>query len=225
MDQLVTANVATNLYWLGRNIERAKNTLYKISKAYDLIIDVDRDAGAKLYENFDIKLEYSNSVNFLQQAIMGDHSSNILEVMTNARESAIICRHRIDSEAFGEIIELHALFDTLTKTDIQIEIDYKLIDQAHSLISEIYGALAKREHINKSDLFIRMGKLVEEADFRLRFNKDEVTTATVIEEIDAIVNTLSEDEEPAAKQTQTQSSDESDLITAVNTKINRVIVE
>ncbi|MCD6190046.1 MAG: alpha-E domain-containing protein [Sulfurimonas sp.] len=223
MDQLVTANVATNLYWLGRNLERAKQMLYKISKAYDLIIDVDRDAGVKLFQTFDIKLEYSDSVDFLQQAIMGEHSSNILEIMTNARESAIICRHRIDSEAFGEMIELHALFDTLTKTDI--EIDYKLIDKAHSLISEIYGALAKREHTNNSDLFIRMGKLVEEADFRLRFNKDETITMTVIDEIDAIVKTLSDEDEESTKQTQSQSSDETDLITAINTKINQVIVE
>ena len=222
MKQLVTANVATNLYWLGRNLERAKQTLYKISKSYDLIIDVDSDAGVKLYKIFDIELKYEGAVDFLEQAILGEHSANILETTANARESAIIARHRIDSEAFGEIIELHALFDSLTKNDI--EIDYKLIDQAHSLISEIWGALAKREHTNKSDLFIRMGKLVEEADFRLRFNKDEAITMTVIQEIDAIVKTLSEDDEPT-KQTQTQSSDETDLITAVNTKINQIIVE
>ena len=222
MNQLVTANLATNLYWLGRNLERAKQTLYNISKAYDLIIDVDRDAGVKLYEKFEIELKYDNSVDFLHQAILGEHSANIEEITENARESAIICRHRIDSEAFGEIIELRALFGSLTKNDI--EIDYKLIDHAHSLISEIWGALGKREHNNKSDLFIRMGKLVEEADFRLRFNKDAAITATVIEEIDAIVQVLSEDEEPV-KQTQSQSSDESDLMTVINAKINQVIVE
>ena len=223
MNQLVTANVATNLYWLGRNLERAKQTLYKISKAYDSIIDVDKDAGAKLFKIFDIELKYDSSVDFLQQAILGEHRSNILEITANARESAIISRHRIDSEAFGEIIELHALFDSLTKSDI--EIDYKLIDHAHSLISEIYGALAKREHTNKSDLFIRMGKLVEEADFRLRFDKDAAITAEVIQEIDAIVVVLSEDEEEPAKQTQTQSSDEDDLLSAVNNKITQVIIE
>ena len=223
IEQLVTANVATNLYWLGRNLERAKQTLYRISKAYDLIIDVDKDAGVKLYKNFDIELRYDSSVNFLEQAILGEHSSNILEITVNARESAIISRHRIDSEAFGEIIELHALFDSLTKKDI--EIDYKLIDHAHSLISEIWGALGKREHANKSDLFIRMGKLVEEADFRLRFNQDEKITMEVIEEIDAIVKVLSEDEEEPAKQTQSQSNDESDLITELNTKNNQIIVE
>ncbi|RLA77586.1 MAG: kinase [Epsilonproteobacteria bacterium] len=221
MDQLVTANVATNLYWLGRNLERANQTLHKILKAYDLIIDVDRDAGVKLYKTFDIELQYDGAVDFLHQAILGEHRSNILEITANARESAIISRHRIDSEAFGEIIELHALFDSLAKSDI--EIDYKLIDKAHSLISEIWGALAKREHTNKSDLFFRMGKLVEEADFRLRFNKDAAVTAMVIEEIDAIVEILGDDEEPA-KQTQSQSSDD-DLLSVVNSKINQVIVE
>jgi len=221
MDQLVTANVATNLYWLGRNLERANQTLHKILKAYDLIIDVDRDAGVKLYKTFDIELQYDGAVDFLHQAILGEHRSNILEITANARESAIISRHRIDSEAFGEIIELHALFDSLAKSDI--EIDYKLIDKAHSLISEIWGALAKREHTNKSDLFFRMGKLVEEADFRLRFNKDAAVTAMVIEEIDAIVEILGDDEEPI-KQTQSQSIGD-DLLSVVNSKINQVIVE
>ncbi len=186
-----------------------------------MIIDVDRDAGVKLYKTFDIELQYDGAVDFLHQAILGEHRSNILEITANARESAIISRHRIDSEAFGEIIELHALFDSLAKSDI--EIDYKLIDKAHSLISEIWGALAKREHTNKSDLFFRMGKLVEEADFRLRFNKDAAVTAMVIEEIDAIVEILGDDEEPI-KQTQSQSSDD-DLLSLVNSKINQVIVE
>ena len=193
-----------------------------MAKGLDEIIDVDQDAGVKLYKKFDIELKYDGAIDFLEQAILGEHSANILETTANARESAIISRHRIDSEAFGEIIELHALFDSLTKKDI--EIDYKLIDHAHSLISEIWGALSKREHTNKSDLFITMGKLVEEADFRLRFEKDETITQEVIAEIDAIVKVLSEDEEPS-KQTQSQGSDESDLITAVNTKINQVIIE
>ena len=221
-NQLVTANVATNLYWLGRNLKRANQTLHKISEAYDDIIDVDIDAGRKLYKVFDIDLEYDGAVDFLQKAILGEHSANILELTANARESAIISRHRLDSAAFGEIIELHALFDSLTKTDTKI--DYKLIDHAHSLISEIWGSFSKREHTKKSDLFIKMGKLVEEADLRIRFNTDEAITATVIQEIDAIVKVLSEDEEEPTKQTQSQGSEESDLMSVVNTKINQVII-
>ncbi|MEA3523281.1 MAG: alpha-E domain-containing protein [Campylobacterota bacterium] len=220
MGKLVTANVATNLYWLGRNLERTETTLYKIVKAYDEIIDVDKDAGIELYKKFDIELEYANAKDFLHVAIQGEHAANILDLMTNARESAIISRHRIDTEAFGEIIELHALFKDAAEDDI----DYKLIDKALSLISEIWGALSKREHTNNAYLFFRMGKLVEEADLRIRFNKDEAVTLSVIEEIDSIVLMLQEDDETST-QSQSQSNEEVDLLSEVNTKINKIIVE
>ena len=45
MNQIMTANVASNLYWLGRYLERVEATLLAINKAYDSIIDVDFDAG------------------------------------------------------------------------------------------------------------------------------------------------------------------------------------
>jgi len=219
MGKLVTANVATNLYWLGRHLERTETTLYKILKAYDEIIDVNKDAGRELYQKFDIELDYSNAKDFLHASIQGEHSANILDMMTNARESAIISRHRIDTEAFGEIIELHALFK-----EADDDIDYKIIDKALSLVSEIWGALSKREHTNNAYLFFRMGKLVEEADLRIRFDKDEAVTLSVIEEIDSIVSILQEGDE-APSQSQKQSNEEADLLSEVNTKINKIIVE
>jgi len=219
MGKLVTANVATNLYWLGRHLERTETTLYKILKAYDEIIDVNKNAGRELYQKFDIELDYTNAKDFLHVSIQGEHSANILDMMTNARESAIISRHRIDTEAFGEIIELHALFK-----EADSDIDYKIIDKALSLVSEIWGALSKREHTNNAYLFFRMGKLVEEADLRIRFDKPEAITMSVIEEIDSIVLMLQEDDE-APTQSQKQSAEEADLLSEVNTKINKIIVE
>jgi len=50
--QLLTANVATNLYWLGRHLERIELSLFEINNAYDKIIDVDKDAGVKLYKKY-----------------------------------------------------------------------------------------------------------------------------------------------------------------------------
>ena len=219
MGKLVTANVATNLYWLGRHLERTETTLYKILKAYDEIIDVNKNAGKELYKQFDIEIEYTDAKNFLHVAIQGEHAANILDMMTNARESAIISRHHIDTEAFGEIIELHALFK-----EADSDIDYKIIDKALSLVSEIWGALTKREHTNNAYLFFRMGKLVEEADLRIRFEKDEAVTMIVIEEIDSIVVILQEDENTST-QSQKQSDEEADLLSQVNTKINKIIVE
>ena len=91
--------------------------------------------------------------------------------MVNARENAIIGRPNIDSSAFGEIIELHTLFQKISKSTLPI--DYKDIDTALSLISEIWGAHEKKGHRKCSDYFLKLGKLIEEVDFRLRFNKKQ----------------------------------------------------
>ena len=222
MEQLLTANVATNLYWLGRYIERVEETLLEISSAYDKIIDVDKNAGAELYKQFDIDIKYDNALNFLNEAILGEHNANLADIMGYARENAIICRSQIAADVFGEIIELHGLFQSVSKS--ALEIDYKFIDQAQSLISEIWGGVSKREHRKYSDYFIRLGQLVEEGDLNLRLNRNDELTPILIDEIDTIIQILAPDaklEELAfyAKQ------DKDEIINMINNKIEKVVVE
>lgn len=136
MGQLLTANVATSMYWLGRYLERIEGTLFEINKAYDQIVDVDKKAGVTLYEKFDIDLEYVSAIDFLDKSIRGDHAGNLSEMMQNARENAIISRANIDESAFGEIIALNHLFEMIQKSPKPI--DYNDIDMALSLINEIW---------------------------------------------------------------------------------------
>lgn len=186
--QLLTANVATNLYWLGRHLERIELSLFEINKAYDKIIDVDKDAGVKLYKKYGIDIEYKSALDFLAQAIRGEHPANLADVMVNARENAIIGRPNIDSAAFGEVIELHELLHKMSKNTLPI--DYKDIDTALSLISEVWGAYEKRGHRRCSDYFLKLGKLIEEVDFRLRFNKEMEMTDLIIEDINMMFKIL-----------------------------------
>lgn len=186
--QLLTANVASNLYWLGRHLERIELSLCEINKAYDKIIDVDRDAGVKLYKKYDIDIEYTSALNFLAQAIRGEHPANLANIMVNARENAIIGRPNIDASAFGEVIELHELLHEMSKNALPI--DYKDIDTVLSLISEIWGVHEKRGHRRCSDYFLKLGKLIEEVDFRLRFNSDMEMTDLIIDDINMIFKIL-----------------------------------
>ncbi len=224
MEKYVTGNVATNLYWLGRYLERTAATLYEIIAAYDTIVDIDKDAGVKLYDKYDIELQYANAYDFLKEAIFGEHNANILNILTYARENAIICRHLLDNEAFGEIIELHGLFSNTYNN--RLEIDYKLIDHAQSLIGEIWYRSSRREHQQISDAFFRLGKLVEEADYRIRFHEGigEETTAMLCDEIDALSTFLLSDHEtppvPASEIAETQD----ERLTALNQRIDRIII-
>ncbi|WP_122893435.1 alpha-E domain-containing protein [Arcobacter peruensis] len=188
MDQLLTANVATNMYWLGRYLERAETALYKIEEAFNLTIDVDKSAGVKLYKKLGIELEYTNSADFLKKAIYGDHTANIMTITSNARESAIISRIYINNSAFGEIIELDALFKR--KSNDADPIDYKDLDHALSLIKEIWGETASRKKQSSSDYFFKLGRLVEELDICLRFNRDFEILKQIIDEINVIFKIL-----------------------------------
>lgn len=223
MQLVMTANTATNLYWLGRHLERIEATLLHAMKAYDKIIDVDKDAGKKLYQTFSIDLEYTNARDFLSVAIFDEHTSNLFSVMQNARENAIISRPHIDAEAFGEIIELHNLFEKNSKESNTI--DYKFVDKAHSLIREVWGSLSKREHKKSSDYFFRLGKLVEELDFKLRFNEDVTIINKVIYDIDNILETLADEESKKSSQTQMQTQDKDIIMNTIHEKIAKIIIE
>lgn len=221
MEQLLTANVATNLYWLGRYLERIEATLLQITTAYDSIIDVDKDAGVKLYKSIGVDLEYKNAQDFLSQSILGEHSANLNVLMGYARENTIISRNYIDTEAFGEIIALHGLFQNIAKSHILI--DYNFIDSAQSLICEIWGQLSKRELRKKSDYFLRLGKLVEEADFHFRFDKDKEHAIIMVDEIHTIIEILSTSNQ-SQSQTQEKHSVDGTIMEAIHKKIESIIV-
>ena len=224
--QLLTANVASSLYWLGRYIQRVEATLNQILIAHDEIIDVNKDAGIELYENFSVEISYENSKDFLEQAIFGDHSANLETLSGYARENAIISRNHLNTEAFGEIIALHALFQKYSNN--LRETDYKLIDSALSLISEMWGEISKTQYRRVSDYFLRLGQLVEKADFNFRFENNKVIGMLIIEDIENILQTFEEYETEDVEQTQTQSQiEELDfevIINNIHTKVESLIV-
>lgn len=218
MEQLVTANVATNLYWFGRYLERIEATLLEVVKAFDKIIDLDKDAGKKLFKNLEIDIEYTNAKEFLQNAVFGNHPSNINNLMEYARENAIISRVDMYTEAFGSVIELS---DLIKQESVNSQVEFTFIDNVLSLISAIWGKLTRKQKRNTSDYFIRLGKLVEKVDFHLRLEKNKGFSLVVMDEIDTIVSIL-------APNAQFKPHDEKDsyevILNSINAKINKIIV-
>jgi uncharacterized alpha-E superfamily protein len=218
--QLLTANVATNLYWFGRYLERIEATLLEVVVCFDDIIDNDKDKGKNFYKQFEIEIEYKNAKDFLAVAMFGDHSSNINTLMEFARENAIISRSSMYTSAFGSVIQLSDLLKQGNNS--AFEINSKFLDEALSLISEIWGELTRRQKRNTSDYFIRLGKLVEKVDFDLRLGRNKEFSLVVMNEIDTIVQILA----PNAEFVPHDEKDSYDVILdSVNAKINKIIVE
>lgn len=217
MEQLLTANVATNLYWFGRYLERIEATLLEVVTAFDKIIDTDKNCGKEMYKKLGVDLEYSSAKNFLNEAVFGNHHANLHNLINFAKENAIICRTNMDTEAFGSVVELTNLLK-----QSGLEIDCRFVDNVLSLISEIWGELTRKQHRQASDYFIRLGKLVEKVDFHLRLGKNKEFSLVVMEEIDKIVTILA----PNSKFNPHDKNDSHEVImNSINAKINKIIVE
>ncbi|MDY0051221.1 MAG: alpha-E domain-containing protein [Aliarcobacter sp.] len=219
MEQLLTGNVATNLYWFGRYLERIESLLLEVVPAFDKMIDIDKDCGKELYAKLDIDIEYKDSKEFLNVALFSDHSANIHTLMEFARENAIICRADMYTSAFGTVIELS---DLIKKEKNITQVEFRFIDKILSLISEIWGELTRRQKRNTSDYFIRLGKLVEKVDLHLRLERNKEFSLIVMDEIDKIVKILA----PDAIFTAHDENDSYEVIlNSINAKINKIVIE
>ena len=223
MVQILTANSATNLYWLGRYIERVDGLLTNLMPAYDDTIDANKDAGKNLYKCFKIDLEYTNAQEFLEEAIFGDHDSNLLTLSAYARENAIISRSYINTEAFGEIIELNAIFKNVSNS--YANIDYKLINDAMSLISEIWGELSKLSKSNTSDHFLKLGRLVEKLDFHIRFHGENEHSANMTDSINTILEQLTSKAEAKSIQKASTNDESLSIVDDLHQKIQALIID
>lgn len=219
MGQLLTANSATNLYWLGRYIERISGLLTYMMPAYDKCIDIDKNAGKKLYKGYSIELEYTNAHEFLKEAMFGDHTSNLSTLAGYARENAIICRSYISTEAFGEIIELNAMLKNAANS--YAEIDYKLTNDALSLISEVWGEVSKLSKSHPSDHFLKLGRLIERLDFHLRFSGEDEHATNITEQINTTLALLEQEEKT---QQQLQKKNEEDIVQNMHAQVEALII-
>lgn len=225
MEQLISANMATNIYWLGRHLERVEASLLEIGKVFDKIIDNDKRAGYDLYQKYEITLNYISALDFLHQAVLGDHDANILLIMKNARENAIISRPYVNYNAFGEIMELHNHFEKIQNQQMPIQCEH--IDQALSLLREIWGTLPKREHSKIGDYFFRLGKLVEEADFHIRFGREKEVDGDgmVMYEIYSIIHFLAPETDLKSFYKKSELMTQEEILDMIYQMVDTIIVE
>ncbi|MBE0492491.1 MAG: alpha-E domain-containing protein [Sulfurospirillum sp.] len=217
MQDLLTGNVASCLYWMGRYLERCEASLIEVSRAFDIIIDVNVNEGVILYEKLDEHITYNGASDFLDVAIFGDHGGNLLKVIMAARENAIISRTQLETEAFGSIIKLARFMQDTSKN--QTKIDCTFINEALSLTSETWGKLDQRQNRHRADYFIRLGRLVEKVDFKLRLEDDKNFALIVMDEIDTIVQILA----PHVTSKDHTNSSKAELIVSINNKIDKII--
>jgi len=218
MEQLLSTNVATNLYWFGRHLQRVETTLVEVLEIFDAVIDTDPEAGTRYFAQLEIDLTYNDASQFLDNAIFGEHPSNLADLMRYARENAIISRAYLDADAFGETIRLFDLFDHASRSAVYV--DYRFVDEALSLINEIWGSMGRGLVRCTSDHFIRLGKLVEKVDLHLRHGEDGEESTEYLNNILQTAQKIA----PEAKLAISRTDEEANL-DAINALISDLVVE
>ncbi len=190
---IITADKANRLFWLGRYTERVYISLHLLRRYYDRVLDGD---STDLKEYYDCLGGdgIAHEAREFQIAQLYDHN-NVCSIATSldkANDNAIVLRHDITSESLSYIqmsqVLLQECSDICEKniTHLQPITDYMLA---------FFGSVDERvfnKHIRK---LLKIGKMVENLDLHIRFNYpffriEEVfrTLKEFIAQIDAVAD-------------------------------------
>ncbi|MFI3264847.1 MAG: alpha-E domain-containing protein [Rikenellaceae bacterium] len=166
---VITADKANRLYWLGRYAERVYISLHLLRRYYDKVIDGDI---ADLHEYYtklgvDTDGEDVNSELFqLAQLYSPVNNCSIISSLNGANDNAIVLRMDITSESFSYIQMSLAL---ITECGIRGEKNITLLQPVTDYMLAFFGSVDERVFDKRIRKFLKTGKFVENIDLHIRF--------------------------------------------------------
>ncbi|MFI3283034.1 MAG: alpha-E domain-containing protein [Rikenellaceae bacterium] len=163
---VITADRANRLFWLGRYAERVYISLHLLRRYYDMVLDGDTKDLHEYYECLGIGGDTTREFQ-LSQLYDLNNICSIATSLSLAGDNAIVLRHDITSESMSYIQMSQALLEecSLLKekniTRLQPVTDYMLA---------FFGSIDERVFDNRIRKFLKIGKLVENIDLHIRFN-------------------------------------------------------
>lgn len=163
---VITADRANRLFWLGRYAERVYISLHLLRRYYDIVLDGDTKDLHEYYECLGIGGDTTREFQ-LSQLYDLNNICSIATSLSLAGDNAIVLRHDITSESMSYIQMSQALLEecSLLKekniTRLQPVTDYMLA---------FFGSIDERVFDNRIRKFLKIGKLVENIDLHIRFN-------------------------------------------------------
>ncbi len=163
---VITADKANRLFWLGRYAERVYISLHLLRRYYDRVLDGDTKDLHEYYECLGVGGDTSREFQ-LSQLYDTNNICSIATSMSLAGDNAIVLRHDITSESISYIQMSQALLDECSAikekniTKLQPITDHMLA---------FFGSVDERVFDNRIRKLIKIGKLVENIDLHIRFN-------------------------------------------------------
>ncbi|MFR9603300.1 MAG: alpha-E domain-containing protein [Rikenellaceae bacterium] len=163
---VITADKANRLFWLGRYAERVYIGLHLLRRYYDRVLDGDTKDLNEYYTYLGVGGDVSREFQ-LSQLYDPNHICSIATSLALAGDNAIVLRRDITSESLSYIQMSQALLDECSAimekniTHLQPVTDHMLA---------FFGSIDERVFDKRIKKYLKIGKLIENLDLHIRFN-------------------------------------------------------
>ncbi len=167
---VITADKANRLFWLGRYAERVYISLHLLRRYYDRVLDGDGSALEEYYRYLGLACgecgEPSCEKFHLSQLYDRDNICSIATSLDLTNDNGIVLRRDITSESLSYIQMSKVLLEECAArkedniTNLQLVTDYMLA---------FFGSIDERVFDKRIRKLLKTGKLVENIDLHIRF--------------------------------------------------------
>lgn len=186
------SRVASNIYWLGRYLERAENTARIMNVNSNLLLDLPKDIRLgwepileilSSTDTFKLKYEEANEAN-ITSFLIADTSnpSSIINSLYHARENARTIREIIPREAWEQINSLYLIAKDGQASALNRRHRYNYLNKIILSNQAITGILAGTMTQDEGYEFLRLGRNLERADMTTRII--DVRSASLLPDIE-----------------------------------------
>ncbi len=165
---VISANNANRLYWLGRYEERVHMTLHLLRKCYDAMIDGQPEQYNTFWQRLDAVGNYKTTEEFtLGMMYDEENPASVISAQTFARDNAMLLRGFIASETLGYLEMSLALLKRLKEknetniTELQPVTDWSMA---------FWGSVDERTDHRRPVVLMYLGRKVECIDMLVRFD-------------------------------------------------------
>ncbi|MFR9627383.1 MAG: alpha-E domain-containing protein [Rikenellaceae bacterium] len=167
---VITADKANRLFWLGRYAERVYISLHLLRRYYDKVLDGDISDLKEYYRCLGVDCaDMDQESEECQYSQLYDKSNgcSIATSLDLTNDNGIVLRRDITSESLSYI---HLSQMLLAECAAVSEKNITLLQPITDYMLAFFGSIDERVFDNRIRLFIKIGRLIENLDLHVRFN-------------------------------------------------------
>jgi uncharacterized alpha-E superfamily protein len=163
---IISVEHSSNLYWLGRYVERVYTTLDTFFDYNDAALDRNKNSYKDFLEKLEIEDKYGNYESFVEGFLYGTDDFTVSSAFRYAYDNALVTRNVIGSESLA-YLELAA--NTFHSTHGAKNLRLALMPVMDYLLA-YWGKIDDSLMAGEAGTIIRCGKIIERMDLYFRFS-------------------------------------------------------